>query len=80
MFIQIAPKVRVFVTKEQEDFIRKYIDRPFFKDTDLEPLEMQTAKVLADKCIFVRKKLDVGVQYALNRRIKFVDYGKTKTF
>jgi hypothetical protein len=28
--------------------------------------------VLGDKAIFVRKKLDDGMQYALNRRIRFV--------
>jgi len=27
---------------------------------------------LADKAIFVRKKLDTGVQYALNRKIRIV--------
>tara|TARA_Y100001937_G_scaffold23273_1_gene33227 strand:+ start:361 stop:486 length:126 start_codon:yes stop_codon:yes gene_type:complete len=35
-------------------------------------MEVDIAKQLADKCIFVRKKLDTGVQYALNRRIRFV--------
>jgi hypothetical protein len=28
--------------------------------------------VLGDKAIFVRKKIDGGMQYALNRRIRFV--------
>ena len=78
MFIQIAPKVKVFATKEQVDFINKYKDKASFRDTDLDPREVQVAKVLADKSVYVRKKLDVGVQYALNRRIKFVTHGKKK--
>ena len=43
-----------------------------FRDTDLKPDEVETAKILADKAIFVRKKLDNGIQYALNRSIRFV--------
>jgi|TARA_B100000508_G_C11406530_1_gene251064 hypothetical protein len=35
-------------------------------------MEVEIAKQLADKSILVRKKLDTGVQYALNRRIRFV--------
>ena len=75
MFIQIAPKVRVFVTEEQIAFLEKYSRLPYFKDKDLEPQELPTAKVLADKSILVRKKLDMGVQYALNRRIRIVGNG-----
>lgn len=76
MFIQIAPKVRVFVTGEQVAFLEKYMKLPYFKDKDLDPLELPIAKVLADKSILVRKKLDIGVQYALNRRIRFVNANK----
>jgi hypothetical protein len=39
---------------------------------------MEIAKQLADKAIFVRKKLDTDVQYALNRRIRFVQDGNKK--
>mgnify|MGYP001333162660 CR=1 FL=1 len=76
MFIQIAPKVRVFVTEEQIAFLEKYSKLPYFKDKDLDPQELPIAKVLADKSILVRKKLDIGVQYALNRRIRFVNANK----
>ena len=34
--------------------------------------EADMAKILADKSIFVRKKLDNGTQYALNKRIKIL--------
>ena len=71
MFIQIAPKVKVYVTDSQLRFIKKY-SKLTFKNTDLLPEEMELAKTLADKAIFVRKKLDIGVQYALNKRIRFV--------
>ena len=72
MFVQIAPRVRVFLTNIQIDFINKYKDKESFRSTDLLPEEVEIAKILGDKSIFVRKKLDIGVQYALNRRIRFV--------
>ena len=77
MFIQIAPKVKVYVTDSQLRFIKKY-SKATFKNTDLLPEEMELAKTLADKAIFVRKKLDIGVQYALNKRIRFVRNGFKK--
>ena len=77
MFIQIAPKVKVYVTDSQLRFIKKY-SKLIFKNTDLLPEEMELAKTLADKAIFVRKKLDIGVQYALNKRIRLVHNGITK--
>ena len=73
MYIKIAPRARVYATDEQINFIHKYGQRESFRNTDLEAKEILTAKILADKSILVRKKLDVGVQYALNRYIKFVD-------
>ena len=72
MFVQIAPHVRVFLTNIQIDFVNKYKDKESFRSTDLLPEEVEIAKILGDKSIFVRKKLDIGVQYALNRRIRFV--------
>jgi hypothetical protein len=72
MFVQIAPHVRVFLTNTQVEFVNKYKDKESFRSTDLLPEEVEIAKILGDKSIFVRKKLDIGVQYALNRRIKFV--------
>ena len=71
MFIQIAPKVKVYITTAQMSFITKYKNYESFKNTDLLPEEVEIAKVLGDKSIFVRKKLDNDVQYALNRKIRF---------
>ena len=71
MFIQIAPRVRVFISESQLEFIEQQ-SQGTFRDTDLSPEEVKTVKVLADKAIFVRKKLDNGMQYALNRSIRFV--------
>ena len=76
MFVQIAPHVRVFLTQIQVDFVNKYKDKESFRSTDLLPEEVEIAKILGDKSIFVRKKLDIGVQYALNRRIRFVNDDK----
>ena len=72
MFVQIAPHVRVFLTKEQLAFVEKYQHKESFTDRSLSPEEAHVARVLGDKAIFVRKKLDDGMQYALNRRIRFV--------
>ena len=78
MFVQIAPHVRVFLTQIQVDFVNKYKDKESFRSTDLQPEEVEIARILGDKSIFVRKKLDIGVQYALNRRIRFVNNAKKK--
>ena len=72
MFVQIAPHVRVFLTKEHVAFVQKYQHIESFTDRSLSPEESHLARVLGDKAIFVRKKLDDGMQYALNRRIRFV--------
>jgi hypothetical protein len=72
MFVQIAPHVRVFLTKEQVAFVKKYQHIESFTDRSLSPEEAHVARVLGDKAIFVRKKIDDGMQYALNRRIRFV--------
>ena len=78
MFVQIAPRVKVFLTDIQIVFLNKYKDKESFCSTDLLPEEIEIARILGDKSIFVRKKLDIGVQYALNRRIKFVKDAKKK--
>ena len=78
MFVQIAPHVRVFLTNTQVDFVNKYKDKESFRSTDLQPEEVEIARILGDKSIFVRKKLDIGVQYALNRRIRFVNNATKK--
>ena len=78
MFVQIAPKVRVFLTNTQVEFVNKYKDKESFRSTDLLPEEIEVAKILGDKSIFVRKKLDNGVQYALNRSIRFVKNARKK--
>ena len=78
MFVQIAPHVRVFLTNTQIDFVNKYKDKESFRSTDLLPEEIEIARILGDKSIFVRKKLDIGVQYALNRRIRFVQNATKK--
>ena len=78
MFVQIAPHVKVFLTNTQVDFVNKYKDKESFCSIDLQPEEVEIARILGDKSIFVRKKLDIGVQYALNRRIRFVKDDKKK--
>ena len=77
MFIQIAPKARVYVTDEDVDFIKQHLHGSF-RSNDLTPEDADRAKVLADKAVFVRKKLDAGMQYALNRKIRFVAHDSQK--
>ena len=78
MFVQIAPHVRVFLTEEQLEFVDRHKDKQSFTDRELPPEQAHIARVLADKAIYVRKKLDDGMQYALNRRIRFVKDGTKK--
>jgi hypothetical protein len=52
--------------------VEKYQHTESFTDRSLSPEESHVARILGDKAIFVRKKLDDGMQYALNRRIRFV--------
>jgi len=77
MFIQIAPKVKVYVSEQHLSFIQTHNQEPF-RGSELTPADSLIAKHLADKAIFVRKKLDNDVQYALNRRIRFVRYDNKK--
>jgi hypothetical protein len=71
MFIQIAPKVKVFVTDADVQFIRQHRTESF-RAKQLSPEDADRAKRLADKAIFVRKKLETDVQYALNRQIRII--------
>jgi|TARA_A100001011_G_C14280931_1_gene831576 hypothetical protein len=40
--------------------------------TDFEVNDLEVAKILCDKSILVRKKLETNTQYALNRNIRFL--------
>ena len=77
MYVQIAPRCRVYISEKHLEFIQAHSDRPF-RNSELDPNDIQTAKMLADKAVFVRKKLDNDVQYALNRSIRFVRNGTKK--
>ena len=77
MFIQIAPKVKVYVTDEDVRFIRQHTTDSF-RAKQLSPEDADRAKRLADKAVFVRKKLDDDTQYALNRKIRFVANDRKK--
>ena len=77
MFIQIAPKAKVYVTDTDVEFIRAHTTESFRSD-QLSQEDADRAKRLADKAIFVRKKLDTHMQYALNRKIKFVANDRKK--
>jgi hypothetical protein len=77
MFIQIAPRAKVFVTDSDIKFIEQHWRSPF-RGNDLSPEDQDRAKRLADKAVFVRKKLDTDVQYALNRKIRIVGNGNKK--
>jgi hypothetical protein len=77
MFIQIAPRAKVYVTDADVEFIRQHATESFRSD-QLSQEDADRAKRLADKAIFVRKKLDTHMQYALNRKIKFVANDRKK--
>jgi len=77
MFIQIAPKVKVYVSDADMIFIESHCKEPF-RSNDLSQQDADRAKKLADKAVFVRKKLDTDVQYALNRKIRIVRNDRKK--
>ena len=77
MFIQIAPKARVYVTDTDVEFIQAHA-KGSFRAKQLSPEDADRAKRLADKAVFVRKKLDDDTQYALNRKIRFVAHDGKK--
>ena len=77
MFIQIAPKVKVYVTNEDMQFIESHY-KESFRGSSLAAADQDRAKKLADKAIFVRKKLDNDLQYAINRNIRKIRIQKKK--
>ena len=77
MFIQIAPKAKVYVTDADVEFIKAHTQESF-RSNELSPEDADRAKKLADKAVFVRKKLETHMQYALNRKIKFVANDRKK--
>jgi len=77
MFIQIAPKAKVYVSVTDVEFIKAHALESFRSD-QLSPEDADRAKTLADKAVFVRKKLDTHMQYALNRKIKFIANDRKK--
>ena len=71
MFIQIAPKAKVYVTNSDMEFIKDHWNESF-RNSQLSLEDQDKVKKLADKAIFVRKKLDTDIQFALNRKIRIV--------
>ena len=72
MFVQISKHVKVYITETQIEFIKRMKDKFPMLQTDFEVNDLEVAKILCDKSILVRKKLETNTQYALNRRIRFV--------
>jgi uncharacterized protein (UPF0216 family) len=71
MKAQITRGVRVYITKEEYEFIQSIRDQVPFLLSKL-PIEQQPiAQRLGDKCIFVRKKLETTTQYNLNKNVRF---------
>jgi hypothetical protein len=68
MFIKIAPRVNIYITNADVEFIKKHLTETF-KSSDLNDSEQTMVKRLADKAIFVRKNLDNDTQYMLNKHI-----------
>ena len=77
MFIQIAPRVKVYVTNDDMLFFQSHW-KESFRGNSLSVEDQDRVKKLADKAIFVRKKLDTDVQYALNRKIRMIRSEKKK--
>ena len=81
MFIQIAPKAKVYITTEDYNFIVENWSMTF-RSKQLSIEDQDRAKKLADKAVLVRKKLDDDVQYQINKKIRILHDGKrsSKTY
>jgi len=75
MFIQIAPKVKVYITTEDYDFLAEYWSKTF-RASQLTIADKDRAKKLADKAVLVRMKLDNDVQYQINKKIRLIHDSK----
>jgi len=71
MFAYISRYVRVYLDEKQYQFLNRFTETESILQSELESHEIPTAKILADKCVLVRKKLDNDTQYALNKHIRF---------
>ena len=71
MFIQIAPRVKVFVSESDMQFIKAHTTGSF-RGNELTADDKDRVKRLADKAIFVRKKLTTTTQCNLNKNIRFL--------
>ena len=72
MFVQISKHVKVYITETQIEFIKRMKDKFPMLQTDFEVNDLEVAKILCDKSILVKKKLETNTQYALNRNIRFL--------
>ena len=72
MFVQISKHVKVYITETQIEFIKRMKDKFPMLQTDFEVNDLEVAKILCDKSILVRKKLETNTQSALNRNIRFL--------
>jgi hypothetical protein len=73
MFAYISRYVRVYIDEKQYQFLGRHREQTSFLQSSLLPEELPIAKILADKCVLVRKKLDNDTQYALNNSIRFIN-------
>ena len=67
----------MYVTDQDVEFIKLHALESF-RSNELSPEDADRAKKLADKAVFVKKKLDTDMQYALNRMIKFIANDRKK--
>ena len=72
MKCEIARGIRVYITKEEYQFVVSVKDKVPFLLANLPIEQRQMATCLGDKTIFVRKKLTTTTQYNLNKNIKFL--------
>lgn len=72
MRCQIARGIRVYITKEEYEFVQSMKGKTPFILQNLPIHQQSTAQRLGDKSIFVRKKLTNTTQYNFNKNIQFL--------
>ena len=72
MFVELSRHVRIYITTIELNFLEKYYKQFPILQSRIDVQDTHTAKILSDKCVLVRKKLDNDTQYTLNKHIRFI--------
>ena len=79
MFAKLSRYARVYITKNQLDFLYKYRPRMPIYQSQFDVADLEIARQLSAKSVLVRKKLDTDTLYNLNTNVTFESDAKNRT-